>query len=116
MDQSAKVAERQTYTVAEAASIVGISRALAYRRGVLPTIKVAGRRLVPRQALDRLLAANGVSDGGRRSPETGHHEPETAQPADHRGSNRATRSRGPSSPTPGRRKGSPGQSSASAVS
>jgi excisionase family DNA binding protein len=48
--------ERQTYTVEEAATILGISRAVAYRSGVLPTVKVAGRRLVPRRALERLLA------------------------------------------------------------
>jgi hypothetical protein len=48
--------ERQTYTVAEAAKILGICRAVAYRKGVLPTVKVAGRRLVPKQALERMLA------------------------------------------------------------
>jgi excisionase family DNA binding protein len=53
---AATAVERQTYTIEEAAKIVGISRALAYRPGVLPTVKIAGRRLVPRQALDRLLA------------------------------------------------------------
>jgi hypothetical protein len=29
---------------------------LAYRSRVLPTVQVAGRRLVPKQALDRMLA------------------------------------------------------------
>jgi excisionase family DNA binding protein len=48
--------ERLTYTVEEAAEMLGISRALAYRRGVLPTVKIAGRRLVPKAALDRMLA------------------------------------------------------------
>ena len=48
--------ERQTYTIEEAAKILGICRALAYRKGVLPTVQIAGRRLVPRKALDRLLA------------------------------------------------------------
>ena len=48
--------ERLTYTVDEAAEMLGISRALAYRRGVLPTVKIAGRRLVPKTALDRMLA------------------------------------------------------------
>jgi excisionase family DNA binding protein len=48
--------ERLTYTVEEAAEMLGISRALAYRRGVLPTVKIAGRRLVPKTALDRMLA------------------------------------------------------------
>jgi hypothetical protein len=48
--------ERLTYTVEEAAKILGICRALAYRRGVLPTVQIAGRRLVPRRALERMLA------------------------------------------------------------
>ena len=48
--------ERLTFTIEEAAKMLGISRALAYRRGVLPTVKIAGRRLVPKAALDRMLA------------------------------------------------------------
>jgi hypothetical protein len=48
--------ERRTYTIEEAARILGICRTLAYRPGVLPTVKIAGRRLVPKQALERLLA------------------------------------------------------------
>jgi hypothetical protein len=48
--------ERQTYTIEEATKILGICRAVAYRKGVLPTIKVAGRRLVPKRAIERMLA------------------------------------------------------------
>jgi hypothetical protein len=48
--------ERETYTVSEAAEILGICRALAYREGVLPTVRIAGRLLVPKQAIDRLLS------------------------------------------------------------
>jgi hypothetical protein len=48
--------ERQTYTIPEAAKILGICRALAYRKGVLPTVRIAGRRLVPKQALERMLS------------------------------------------------------------
>jgi excisionase family DNA binding protein len=48
--------ERQTYTVEEAAKILGVCRSLAYRKGVLPTVRIAGRRLVPKQALERMLA------------------------------------------------------------
>jgi hypothetical protein len=55
-DASTAAVERQTYSIEEAAKILGICRALAYRPGVLPTVKIAGRRLVPKQALDRLLA------------------------------------------------------------
>ena len=57
IDQSLSL-ERQTYTVEEAAQILGICRTLAYRKGVLPTVKVAGRRLVPRTALARMLAGD----------------------------------------------------------
>jgi helix-turn-helix protein len=54
--QNVSSVERQTYTVEEAAKILGICRAVAYRPGVLPTVRIAGRRLVPKQALERLLA------------------------------------------------------------
>lgn len=50
---------RQTYTIEEAAKILGICRAVAYRKGVLPTVKIAGRRLVPKRALERMLAKIG---------------------------------------------------------
>jgi hypothetical protein len=48
--------DRQTYTIEEAAKILGICRAVAYRKGVLPTVRIAGRRLVPRRALEQMLA------------------------------------------------------------
>jgi cytochrome oxidase assembly protein ShyY1 len=54
--QNVSPVEPQTYTVEEAAKILGICRAVAYRPGVLPTVKIAGRRLVPKQALERMLA------------------------------------------------------------
>ena len=49
---------RLTWTVEEAASALGISRAFAYdavRRGEIPAIKIGRRILVPRTALIRLL-------------------------------------------------------------
>jgi excisionase family DNA binding protein len=49
--------ERLTYSVDEAATAAGISRATVYRlidRGALHTIKLGDRRLVPREALERL--------------------------------------------------------------
>jgi hypothetical protein len=55
-DQRVSDTDRQTYTIEEAAKILGICRALAYRKGVLPTVRVAGRRLVPKRALERMLA------------------------------------------------------------
>jgi excisionase family DNA binding protein len=56
-EQQVNSLERQTYTIEEAARILGICRAVAYRSGVLPTVRVGGRRLVPKQALERMLAA-----------------------------------------------------------
>jgi Helix-turn-helix domain len=47
---------RQTYTIEEARQILGICRTLAYRKGVLPTVRVAGRLLVPKKALEGMLA------------------------------------------------------------
>ena len=57
--------ERLTLTVEEAAALIGISRAFAYeavRRGEIPSIRIGRRVLVPRAALDRLLA--GENPGG----------------------------------------------------
>lgn len=50
--------ERLTLTVAEAADLLGISRSTAYecvRTGDLPSIRMAGRILVPRKRLEELL-------------------------------------------------------------
>jgi hypothetical protein len=55
LKQQVRSIERQTYTIEEAAKILGICRAVAYRKGVLPTVQIAGRRLVPKVALDRML-------------------------------------------------------------
>lgn len=51
--------ERLTFTVEEAATMLGISRAFAYEavgRGEIPHIRIGRRILVPRSALDRLLS------------------------------------------------------------
>ena len=63
--------ERETYTVTEAARILGIGRSAAYegvQSGQIPHIRVGRRILVPHVALERLLQAqnrqrNGDSDG-----------------------------------------------------
>ncbi len=50
--------QRLTYSVDEAAELLGISRASAYeaiRRGEIPHIKIGKRILIPRVALDDLL-------------------------------------------------------------
>ncbi len=50
--------ERQTYSVEQAARILGIGRNSAYeaiRRGEIPALRLGRRLVVPRQALERLL-------------------------------------------------------------
>ena len=47
-----------TYTVEEAAQLLGVSRGVGYeaaRRGELPTIRLGRRLLVPKVGLERLL-------------------------------------------------------------
>ena len=56
----APIGERLTLTVEEAATLLGISRAFAYEavgRGEVPSIRIGRRILVPKVALQRLLAA-----------------------------------------------------------
>ena len=57
--------ERLTYTVEQAAKLLGISRNSGFeavRRGDLPAIRIGRRLLVPRAALEKLLAgANGAN-------------------------------------------------------
>jgi excisionase family DNA binding protein len=56
--------ERRTLSVSEAAQVLGISRAHAYdcvRTGELPSITLGRRVVVPRQAIEELLA-RGSSD------------------------------------------------------
>jgi excisionase family DNA binding protein len=58
--------EKLTLTVPEAARLIGISRMTAYvavREGTIPSIRIGRRVLVPRAALDRLLAK---ADAGRQ--------------------------------------------------
>ena len=53
--------QRLTYTVPEAARILGISRGAAYAaaaEGTIPTLRIGRRLLVPRVALERLLEAS----------------------------------------------------------
>ncbi len=53
--------DKLTYTVTEAAELLGIGRSAAYeaaRSGQLPTIRIGKRVLVPVAGLERLLAGN----------------------------------------------------------
>lgn len=52
-------AERRAFSVSEAADMLGLHRqtiAAAIRRGELPSVRLGRKVLVPRAALDRLLA------------------------------------------------------------
>lgn len=57
--------ERLVYSVAEAGTILGISRAFAYElvaRGELPVIRLGRRRLVPKAALAALVGGGSIPD------------------------------------------------------
>lgn len=59
--------ERETLTVEEAAKLLGIGRNSAYegvRRGDIPALRIGGRYVVPRAALDRMLAGIASTEGG----------------------------------------------------
>jgi excisionase family DNA binding protein len=61
--------ERQTVTVEEAARILGIGRSAAYmavKRGEIPVLRLGRRFVVPKAALERLLAA--PQGGGNARP------------------------------------------------
>lgn len=54
---------RATYTVEEAAGVLGIGRSAAYegvRNGQIPAARIGGRWLVPKTALKKLLEPEGV--------------------------------------------------------
>ena len=65
------MAERLTYTVTEAARLLGVSRNTAYeavRRGDIRAVNLGRRVLVPRDALDAFLAGDHV-DSDRQGEE-----------------------------------------------
>jgi excisionase family DNA binding protein len=56
--------ERLTYSVEEAAAVLGISRAFAYeavQRGDIPHLRIGRRILIPRSALQRLVNSADVA-------------------------------------------------------
>lgn len=64
--------DRVTLTVEEAAKALGIGRGLAYEavgRGEIPTVRIGRRLLVPRAALQRLLAGEDGSGRTRYGPD-----------------------------------------------
>lgn len=65
--------ERRTYTVTEAAAVLGISRTSAYERvraGELPALRLGRRIVITRTVVDAMLTgapALGVGQGGATS-------------------------------------------------
>ena len=62
--KEAATVESVVFNVSDAAKYLGISRSLAYeqvRSGKLPAVRLARRWLIPRAALDAMLAA--ANDG-----------------------------------------------------
>jgi excisionase family DNA binding protein len=54
--------ERRTYSVEEAGRILGIGRNSAYeavREGTIPALRIGKRIVIPKAALDRMLAGEG---------------------------------------------------------
>ena len=63
--------DRLTVTVEEAARLLGVSRGLAYElvaRGQLPALRLGRRRVVPRIAIDALIADACANNGGENEP------------------------------------------------
>ena len=60
---NAKLGDRNTFTVPEAAEILGISRWLAYesvKKGELPAIRIGRRCLISRRTLEKMLDPSGA--------------------------------------------------------
>ena len=58
--------QKGTYSVPEAARLLGIGRNAAYdavRRGEIPTIRIGKRLLVPKAALQRMLEIGNTHNG-----------------------------------------------------
>jgi excisionase family DNA binding protein len=60
--------ERRTYTVTEAAAVLGISRTSAYERvraGELPALRLGRRIVITRSVVDAMLTAVPALGGGQ---------------------------------------------------
>ena len=59
--------KRLTFTVVEAAALLGIGRNSAYeaiKAGILPSVQIGRRILIPRAALERFLLKVGQPENG----------------------------------------------------
>lgn len=64
--QTAEVKESLVYSVPEAGRLLSLSRATAYmlaNRGILPTIRLGRRLVVPKIAIERMLSEAGNKTG-----------------------------------------------------
>lgn len=67
----AKAVKAAVYTIAEVAELFGVGRNSAYeaaRRGDFPVLKIGGRLVAPKRAIDRMLGLDASADqeGTRR--------------------------------------------------
>jgi excisionase family DNA binding protein len=73
------LSERVCLSVGDAAALAGLSVSFLYilmERGALRSVKVHGRRLIPRPALDELLASHDQSATTRLHSHSHHVKPE----------------------------------------
>jgi excisionase family DNA binding protein len=67
--------ERETLTVEEAGRVLGLGRNKAYEAvsdGSIPSLRFGGRIVIPRQAIDRLLATSNQPDGSSTNETIGN--------------------------------------------
>jgi len=65
MAQTTSTSEKFTYTVSDACAALGIGRTSLYalaKSGELKLVKIAGRTLIPRSELERLVRVDRASD------------------------------------------------------
>ena len=82
--------ERRTYTVTEAATVLGISRTSAYERvraGELPALRLGRRIVIARAVIDAFVSGSAGTDDGRdpRGRRLRHGSRTRAQPSKQRG-------------------------------
>jgi excisionase family DNA binding protein len=65
MHASTKPEEKRALRINEASALYGISRSTIYKimgEGTLRTVKIGGRRLIPRDAIEALLSGGAEAD------------------------------------------------------
>lgn len=70
--------QRRTVSVPELASALGISERTAYdwlKKGIVRSVKIGGRLLIPREAIDELLAPSSPQPAGHPAAVKGARTP-----------------------------------------